>query len=210
MTVEQTLPTILTSKIRVDILKETLAPGSKLTEKKLCLLYDVSRTPVREALRSLTTEGLVEWAPNRGVYVIGFSGGDMSDLFQLRRVLEAQAARWAVERIYKDELEALEEIYEYMEFYTKREDTRKMEDLNADFHRIIHAASHNRMLIDTLALYRDYRKYSARVAPYRQEHLPAIFEEHAAVFEAFINRDPRTGAAAMELHIARAAKRAKG
>ncbi|MDR2156460.1 MAG: GntR family transcriptional regulator [Clostridiales Family XIII bacterium] len=205
---EQTLPTALTAKIREDILKENLPPGAKLIEKKLGEQYGVSRTPIREALRNLTAEGLVEWAPNRGVYVIGLSGGDVSDLFQLRKIHEVQATEWAVERIYKEELDALEESYEYMAFYTKREDTQKMRELNANFHRIIREASHNRLLADILSVYRDYWKHSALIVPYRREHLTAIFAEHTAVFEAFIDRDPRAGGAAMEQHIARSAKRA--
>jgi DNA-binding GntR family transcriptional regulator len=170
----------------------------------------VSRTPIREALRNLAAEGLVEWIPNRGVYVIGFSGGDVSDLFHLRRSCEAQATRWAVERIYRDELDALEESYDFMVFYTKRGDTHKLRELNANFHRIIHEASHNRMLMSTLAAYRDYWKYSARITPYRRDHLPDIFEEHSAIFEAFINRDPEVGGEAMDTHIRRAWERAMG
>jgi DNA-binding GntR family transcriptional regulator len=208
MAVEQTLPTTLTAKIREDILKEKLSPGLKLTEKNLGNEYGVSRTPVREALRNLTAEGLVEWVPNRGVYVIGFSGGDVSDLFQLRKIHEVQAVRWAVERIYKEELDELEEIYEYMEFYTKREDTRKMQTLNTNFHRVIREASHNRILIDALSSYKDYWQHSAQIGSYKREHLPVIFEEHAAIFETFINRDPQAGGEMMELHITRAAERA--
>ncbi|MDR0356914.1 MAG: GntR family transcriptional regulator [Clostridiales Family XIII bacterium] len=208
MAVDRTLPATLTDKIREDILKENFAPGSKLTESALGSLYEVSRTPIREALRNLTVEGLVEWMPNRGVFVIGFSKGDVSDLFQLRKIHETQAVKWAIERIYRDELENLEQTYNYMEFYTERGDTRKMRTLNTDFHRIICEASHNRMIIDTLALYRNYCKHSVRIAPYRREHLPAILEEHASVFDAFINRDPCMGGKAMETHIARSAERA--
>ena len=198
----------LAGKIRKDILTETLPPGLKLTEQNICDQYGVSRTPVREALRNLETEGLVEIIPNRGAFVVGFSGADMADLFALRKIYEVQAVQWAILRISEAEMEDLEESYEFMEFYTRRSDTRRMKELNARFHRSIYEASHNRLLCGVLTSYQSYLRDSARTLPYREEQLEEIFREHTAIFEAFRSENPGAGGEAMARHIDNSALRA--
>ena len=105
-------------KLRADILAERLRPGEKLTEQRLCDMYKVSRTPVREALKQLAAEGLLETIPNRGAFVSGLSRGDMDDIFTLREIYELQAVRWAIARITEEGLAELDEILDFMEFYT--------------------------------------------------------------------------------------------
>jgi len=203
-----TLSIELADKVREDILIEALPPGMKLTEQVICDQYGVSRTPVREALRTLETEGLVEIIPNRGAFVIGFSMDDMADLFELRKIYEAQAVRWAIMRISEEKMEELEESFEFMEFYTARGDARRMKELNARFHRCIYEAAHSRMLADILMSYQSYLLQSSRSPQFQKGHLDEIFREHSRVFDAFVKKDPEAGAAAMEAHIGNAAKRA--
>lgn len=74
---------------------------------------------------------------NRGSFVIGLSQQDFEDMFELRKAYEIQAVKWAIERITDDEMEALEETFEFMEFYTLRNDVDKMLTINAGFHQII-------------------------------------------------------------------------
>lgn len=112
----QPLSSNLFSRLQTDILTGKIRSGEKLTEQKICEQYSVSRTPVREALRQLETDGLVESIPNRGAYVIGLSQQDIEDMYQLRKIYEIQAVRWAVERITDEELDQLEETFEFMEF----------------------------------------------------------------------------------------------
>jgi DNA-binding GntR family transcriptional regulator len=193
----------LISGIRQDILAEVMPPGSKITEHLLCNRYNVSRTPVREALRNLESEGLIELIPNRGAFVVGFSSQDIDDLFQMRKVLEGQATRWAIERRTKEEFEALLENYEFMEYYTPRRDITKITELNTVFHRIIYLASHNRMMTDILTQYHVYLQHSSKVAIYQEEDLEKIFEEHRGIFEAFKRNDPEMGEAAAMLHTER-------
>jgi DNA-binding GntR family transcriptional regulator len=208
MAAGKSLTAELAGKIRKDILTEALSPGVKLTEQNICDQYGVSRTPVREALRNLEAEGLIEIIPNRGAFVIGFSGEDMADLFALRKIYEVQAVQWAILRITETEMEDLEESYEFMDFYTKRGDTRRMKELNARFHRSIYEASHNRLLCSVLTSYQSYLRDSARTLPYREEQLDEIFREHTAIFEAFHREDPASGGQAMACHIENSAVRA--
>jgi DNA-binding GntR family transcriptional regulator len=199
----------ITEKLREDILRERIPIGSKLTERDICESYGVSRTPAREALRDLKNEGLVELVPNRGAYVNGFTISDMRDLFALREILEARCTVWAIERITSDELEALERKYEFLELYTRRSEAEKLKRLDAEFHTCIHEASQSRVLIRQLETIQNYVTYSALVKKRRRkEDIGAIFDEHAAIFEAFIARDPATGEAAARLHVRNAAVRA--
>ncbi len=197
----------LVERLREDILGEKLLPGSKLTEKEICDKYDVSRTPVREALKNLETEGLIELIPNRGAFVVGFGMGDMKDLLELRKTYELQAIKWAIERIYEDELENLEKCFEYMKFYTKQGDLKKLCDINNNFHNIIYEATHNRTLINILSLYNYYIKHSIQTRSTESEDLDLIFEEHSRIFNAFIMQDLDAGMQAVSDHIDNAAMR---
>ena len=203
------LSTDLTSNLRIEILAERIRPDEKLTEQAICKNYGVSRTPVRESLKALEAEGLVKMIPNRGAFVIGLSAGDIRDLYVLRTQSEMQAVRWAVERRTKDEMEAIEESLDFMHFYTERGDSKRMRSINAGFHKRISAASHNRLLIDSLARIQDYIRYSSHVLPYRESDLETILIEHKSIFDAFRANDPEAGAQAMKKHIENSLKRAR-
>ncbi|NLP30323.1 MAG: GntR family transcriptional regulator, partial [Clostridiales bacterium] len=112
----------LFEQLRKDILQGKLQPGEKLSEQKICNLYGLSRTPVREALHQLEVEDLIETIPNRGAYVVGLSAQDIKDLYEMRKAYEILAVRWAIERITSEELKSIEEAYELMEFYTLQKD----------------------------------------------------------------------------------------
>ena len=88
----QPLSSNLFSRLQTYILTGKIRSGEKLTEQKICEQYSVSRTPVREALRQLETDGLVESIPNRGAYVIGLSQQDIEDMYQLRKIYEIQSS----------------------------------------------------------------------------------------------------------------------
>ena len=178
------LSSVLFSRIQKDILTGDIRPGEKLTEQRICDRYKVSRTPVREALRQLEKESLIENIPNRGAFVIGFTNQDIIDMFELRSTYEVQAVRWAVERITDDEMEALEETFEFMEFYTMKKDIEKMLNININFHQNIYKASHNRMLVNTLSSYQLYVKYTNNFDyDDPEEYLETVLEEHRKIFE---------------------------
>jgi DNA-binding GntR family transcriptional regulator len=204
------LPGDILSDLREDILTERLKSGEKLTERRVCEAYKVSRTPVRDALKQLAAEGLVETIPNRGAFVLGLSRGDMDDIFTLRGIYELQAVRWAIERITKERLEELDEILEFMEFYTKKRDTKKMTEINMNFHRLIYDASECRMLRHILSSYQIYIRCSRQTKPYREGDLPAIFAEHRRIFDAFRAADAEAGVSAMRAHIDLSRARALG
>ena len=200
----------LLGKLQKDILTGKLKPGDKLTEQELCIAYGVSRTPVREALRQLEADGLVENILNRGAFVVGMSEQDYEDMFELRKAYEVQAVKWAIERITEEEMDRLEETFEFMEFYTLRNDIDKMLTINSGFHQVIYEASHNRMLKKLLSSYQNYLKYKGIESAYDDDYLTTVLEEHRAIFKAFKDKDVKAGTLAMEMHIDRARERRCG
>lgn len=201
------ISTNLYLQLQRDILTGKLKNGQKLTEQVICEEYNVSRTPVREALRQLESEGLVENILNRGCFVVGLSLQDFEDMFELRKIYEIQAVKWAIERITEEEMDALDETFEFMEFYTLRNDIDKMLTINEGFHQIIYEASHNRMLQQFCSSYQTYMKYLRKDEEYPDDYLVTVLEEHRQIFKAFIEKDVEAGAEAMERHIGNSKKR---
>lgn len=205
------LSTDLFTNLRKDILQGKLRQGEKLTEQQICDEYNVSRTPVREAFRQLELEGFIETIPNRGAFVVGFSSQDIQDMYELRKSYEVLAVKWAIERITKEELEKLEESFEFMEFYTQKKDYDKMLNINMNFHELIYKASHNRMLYHILSSYQLYIKQSKSSSRNgaSSDYLDEILEEHRAIFNAFKDQNVDAGITAVTRHLDNAKNRAK-
>jgi len=189
--------------LKIDILTGKLRSGQRIVEQNLCDQYGLSRTPIREILRRIEAEGLIETIPNRGAFVRGFSARDIDDFYLLKSALEIQCVRWAIERITDEEMDLLEQIFEFMEFYTMSDDLEKMLRINRGFDTVIYRASHNREAEKTLHRYNFYINHANANVRYPINYLPAVLEEHRAIFHAFKNRDPHAGAEAAEIHMLR-------
>ena len=191
----------LYSELQTAILSGEIPDGSKLTEQAVCKKYNVSRTPVREAFRQLEADGLIENIPNRGAYVTALSRRDISDLFDLRSLFEVQAIEWAIKRMTSEDIDALRETVEFMEFYTLRGDIEKVLMFNSQFHSILYAGTKDRMIQKTLSTYQTYLKHSAPAKTYTGDYLKIILDEHKAIFEAVESKNPAAGRKAMEYHM---------
>jgi len=188
-------------EIRNEILSGEFKPESKLTEQYFCKKYSVSRTPVREAFRQLEADGLIENIPNRGAFVKGLSQRDISDIFDLRALLEIKAVEWAIKRMSDEEIESLKEIMDFMEFYTLKEDADKVMQFNSKFHDTLYDGTGDRMLQRTLSVFQAYLKHSAPVRIYTGDYLKTILAEHRAIFDAVESRNTAAGRRAMEKHM---------
>ena len=111
--------------IREEILSGDFQEGEELVEASLGEKMGVSRTPVREALRQLALEDLVEIIPNKGAFVKGIAAEDVEDIYLIRSKLEGLCARRAAKRAVKAELEAMEEAIYLSEFHAKKEITSR-------------------------------------------------------------------------------------
>ncbi|MCK4259353.1 MAG: GntR family transcriptional regulator [Halanaerobiales bacterium] len=185
----RSLTSIIFDKIRDDILIGKYKNGQKIVETKLAAELGVSRTPVREALKQLDLDGLVDNIPNRGVVVKGISHQDIDDIYTIRVVMEGIAVKWAVERMEEKEIEFLKEILDLMEFYTFKKDIEKVVELNTKFHEAIYSATKSRYIEHVLKDFQYFMKktrYKSLSVPGRMEE---ALEEHRKILQAFINRD---------------------
>jgi DNA-binding GntR family transcriptional regulator len=137
-------------RLRMAILEGQYRPGEWLRQERISQEMGVSQMPVREALKELAAEGLVEHVPYRGVRVIEFSPEDVADLYAHRSFLEGQAAYSAAQRITDEELAELESLHERMKLRMAPEKLAEYRELNRRFHQVIFTASRRDYLIRTL------------------------------------------------------------
>lgn len=197
----------LFAELRSDILTGTISNGSKLTEKDICEKYNVSRTPVREALTQLEMIGLIENIPNRGAFVRSFSKNDLRDILILRKNAEIQCAKWAALRITEHEENELEETFEFMKFYTMKNDINRMININSGFHQIIYNACHNRIMVAQLQGYQAYINACCPSNCFEANYLEKVFNEHKTIYNAIRNHDDFAAELAMTKHMTNAIER---
>jgi DNA-binding GntR family transcriptional regulator len=142
---------VVAEQLRLAILEGTYRPGEWLRQERLAQELGVSQMPVREALKELTAEGLVEHVPYRGVRVVEFSPEDVADLYAHRSFLEGAAVHAAALRITDEELAELHSLLGQMKQRMAPEELQEYRDLNRRFHQTIYAASRRSYLIRTLA-----------------------------------------------------------
>ena len=197
----KSLTSIIFEKIREDILNDQYAHGEKIVEAKLAEELGVSRTPVREALKQLELDGLVENIPNRGVIVKGISKQDIYDIFTIRMAIEGIAAQWAVERMSDEELAQLKEVFELMEFYTFKGDVTKISELNTKFHEIIYMATKSRYLEHVLKDFQLFIKSTRNKSLRSEGRIDTALQEHQKIVKAFMERDAETAVEMLTNHI---------
>jgi DNA-binding GntR family transcriptional regulator len=189
--------------LREQIFAGTLAPGSFLDEVALCERLSISRTPLREALKVLTAEGLLRHEPRRGCFVNEVTERDLDEIFPVIALLEGRCAYEAARNASDAELHELDGLHERLVRHAK---ARRINDYYATNH-IIHEAiiklADNRWLAQVIG---DLRKI-LKLARLQQLHAPGRLDqslsEHLAVFAALKARDSEGADAAMRTHLTR-------
>jgi DNA-binding GntR family transcriptional regulator len=176
-------------RLRQMLVEGRIAPGAKLNERELSELLHVSRTPLREAIKMLAAEGLVELLPNRGAIAVSLTEADILDTFEVMAGLEGLAGELAAQRITPQELAEIQAMqFEMMAAYTRR-DLSGYYTLNARIHDAISAAARNPVL-DTV-----YRQVNARLQALRfrsnqdGEKWKRAVQEHEKMIEALAAHD---------------------
>ena len=186
--------------LELNILSGQYERGELLTEIKLSEQLGVSRTPIREALRRLEQEHIIE-STSKGVKVIGISREDIADICAIRLRLEGLAARWAAERADESGIAQLKEIVELQEFYTQKEDPDSIKNADSRFHQTIYALCGSTCMRDTLEpLHRKLLKYR-RVSVSRQSRAQKSLEEHRAIYQAIADHDGENAERLTVLHV---------
>jgi DNA-binding GntR family transcriptional regulator len=185
--------------IRGLIVSLELAPGAVIEERELVGRLGIGRTPVREALRRLAQERLVEVFPRRGMFVTKVDVRDLARLCEVRVALEPEAARLAAERATKLDLEEINALIEEL-LAPRRRDDRALIDLDERIHRAIYHASHNPYLAETLEEYYAHALRIWMVALARTD-IGAAVGGHHAVLEAVVRGDGARAARLMREHV---------
>ena len=190
--------------LRCDILAHRLAPGERLIESALTKRFSVSRGPVREALRRLAAEGLIEHSPHRGAVVRRLSPRDIAELFQIRIEMEALAARLAAQS--PDRPARAQFIEEIAMIFA--ETPRRMEaylDENAAFHAAVLRLAGNKQLQELSARLRLTLIMAQVGDALTVDVMRASVREHRAIARAIVDGDGVAAAAATRVHLERAA-----
>lgn len=197
-------------QLEEDIINGKYTEGQKLTENMLAQNLQVSRTPIREAIRQLELEGLVETIPNKAVVVTGVTKEDIEDIYEIRISIEGLAARRAADNITEDELISLKEIMDLQEFYTMKQDMKQLVKVDGDFHETIFKASGSKTLKHILSTFHHNLKKARSDSFGRAERAQSVLEEHMDIFQALKNRDSIRAEHSMIIHVKNARNRLLG
>jgi len=193
------LPSQIAELLEEAIIGGELLPGQRLRGDDLAATYGVSRIPVREAMRTLEAGGWIEIRPRYGAYVRNHSGVELTELFEVRAVGEAYAARCAATRRTEAELDQLRQIVRDTKRAARGGDVGSLTPLSASFFEVLHAAAHNSVLDVTLAtLAKRARFYYATVAGQLGGDWAAV---HEKIVEAVADRDPDRAGTLVREHI---------
>jgi DNA-binding GntR family transcriptional regulator len=188
-----------------------IEPGSRLKESELAESLGVSRTPVREALRRLAADGLVEMHPNRGAQLVSYTPQEIADMFSVRVTLEPRASALAVPRLDESGLAELAELADRMSAMVSGErDLQRLGELNRAFHDRFLEASGNRALVAAVqavvrpaVVHRTFHQYSA-------DALARSMAHHQELVTAARQGDPEWAESVMRTHLIAARHTATG
>ena len=197
---EQSLADRAYYAIREWIVTLDLPPGSVVNERELMGRLGVGRTPVREALRDLAREQLVEVFPRRGMFVSSVDVGDIAGLSEVRLLLESEAARLAAERRGDGDLEETDALLEELDGAAGERDARGLIDLDQRIHRHVARCAQNPFLETTLE---EYYVLALRIwfVALDRVALDEAIAEHHAILEAIRAGDPGRAEAVMRAHV---------
>jgi len=189
------------------ILSGQLKPGERLIELRLAAQLNVSRSPIREALRRLALEGLVVGEPHRGFRVTSLTRDDLIELYALRATLEALAARLAVRSATPSAIQRLGATVESMRSAARRRDMRRMAALDMTFHEMIGEASNNGRLIRILRSLRLQIRESIAINLMYDDPADVVVQ-HEQLLQALKSKDAMEFSRLMEGHVSAAGERA--
>ena len=201
---------IIYDDLKMGILTGKILPGTRLLEVELADKMGVSRTPVREAIRRLEKEGLVNIEPRHGAYAAKVSVEDMIEILEVRELMESMAAQLAANRITQEQLDTLLQTENEYQKAVKSGDVEDMIVLDAKFHKQVVEASHNRTLcqliepLQEIALRFRYMYYNDNT---RAEKMPS---EHERILKALSQGNGEAARKAAEKHLRSIKEKIKG
>ena len=196
-------------KLENDIIQGVYPRGEILTELKLVDQLGVSRTPIREALRRLEQERLIE-DTGKGSRVVGITEEDLEDIMNIRQRIEGLAAYYAAKNMTPEGLAELTHIVDLQDFYYDKGDAEQLRQVDEQFHDLICYLSKRTVIMDTLIpLHRKTRRYR-RISMEDWSRTVNTRKEHKAIFDAMASGDADLAESLMAKHIENAKKHMLG
>ena len=193
---------VVTDAIRQAILSGRYLPGQRLVEDRLAAEFAVSRNPIRESLRALEVEGLVNIAPRRGATVAQLSETEMLEIVELRAALEGLSARMAARRCTAEVRTSIEDMLKRGAAAIAGNDLADLAQLNNGFHDLLSRASRNRLLAEFMRPLRDRTHWlQDSTVTWRARQ---SWDEHAGILKAIVDGDEELAALLSRRHVTRA------
>lgn len=175
--------------LKDEIYKNKYEFGERLEMNRLAKRFECSEIPVREALKKLSVEGLIEFKAYIGATVSTVSFKQITEIFQLRTVLESFATELATSNLTENDLKYLKDILDKSKEAFENLDFTEFEKLNIDFHMEIYKKSENELLLEKIKeLWNNSARYPS-VFEQNSEHIAQSIKEHDKIYEALLNRD---------------------
>ena len=197
----KSLTKLLTEKLREAIVGGKFAPGERLSEETLSVSLHVGRVALREALRSLETEGYVTFLPNNEVAVSKPTREDVQDYYTIASVLEGLAARLAVENAQPEEIAHLRELHQLLKEASQKRDLRRYFDANSSFHRFIAEIARNERLYRLIDQLRQEIQKTRILSLHLPQRLDYSMREHDQIMDAFLKKNPQLAESTMVRHL---------
>jgi DNA-binding GntR family transcriptional regulator len=187
--------------LRQDIVRLAMVPGAVISEKELCLKFAVSRTPVREALKRLADEDLVDVFPHSGTYVSKISFEVAEEGFVIRRALEIESIRRAVCHVTDEDIRRLDALIGEMRDILAREALHEYIEVDDAFHAAIATISRYPRIGKFINLVKAHLDRMRQLSAPVPGHLAEVTEQHAAIVQALARRNADQAELAMKIHL---------
>ena len=203
----RTLHDEVVERMRDLIIEGHLKAEERINETELCRSMGVSRTPVREAIKTLASEGLIELVRNKGAIVKRLGVGEIEDMLEAVRVIERYAAEVGVERASREEIDAIVAMHKRMQAYFKAQDRLPYYKLNQSIHSAIVALTRNEALIAAHEALQMRLRRMRYVGNERPSSWSGAMREHDAMIKALKKRDSAELIKAISVHLDRTRER---
>jgi DNA-binding GntR family transcriptional regulator len=190
-------------RLREQIFSHELAPGSWLDEQSLAIAFGISRTPMREAIKVLASEGLVTTKMNKGAYVTEVDRRDLEQIFTVLSLLEGQAAKETAIKASEAQLTQLDNLHHRLEKAAADRDTEQFFEINVKFHELIQEIAGNKWMNGVIEDLRKVLKLQRRDSLTRSGRLLSSLVEHREILQVILKRDPLAADLAMRKHLTR-------
>ncbi len=190
-------------RLREQIFGKQLAPGSWLDEQSLAAQFGISRTPMREAIKALASEGLVTIKMRRGAYVTEVNRADLEQIYTVLSLLESKAARESALKATEEELNLLDHLHHRLETAAADRNIEQFFEINGKFHELIQEIAGNRWMNGVITDLRKVLKLHRKDSLTSTGRLQSSLLEHREILKAILKRDELAAEAARLKHFTR-------